>query len=53
MADNRPQRVLGTTVEKVWEGQRWWVGVGWCDETHRFVPTPRKNFLISPPFYSL
>ncbi len=52
MADNAPQHVLGTVVEKVWEGQRWWVGAGWCDETHRFVPTPLKNSVISPPFFS-
>ena len=33
----QPQRILGTAVDRVWEGQRWWVGAGWCTETHRFV----------------
>ena len=38
-----PQRILGKEVEKVWEGQRWWVGGGWCAETHRFVPDGQQD----------
>ena len=32
-----PQRVLGSELESVWEGERWWVGVGWRTESCRFV----------------
>jgi hypothetical protein len=40
---NAPWKILATELEKVWEGQRWWAGAGWCTETHRFVSDGEQN----------
>lgn len=40
---NAPRKILATKLEKVWEGQRWWAGAGWCTETRRFVSDGEQN----------
>jgi hypothetical protein len=39
----RPQRVLGKEVATIWEGQRWWVGLGFLTVCPRFVPDGEQD----------